>query len=205
MRKSQSWLNNSIRSFTVIPLITAFSFLFCVESEEVGLTFISNGDEELYAEIEIGYLLPSEKDSSGLLLYTVNDELLTGEVSWFNKETQKLRRVHTFKDGLVTEEVEYDDDKNQFSKVEYLYSNGKHSGFRWFGENDQLLRTQHKTFNAAEELTHVKEWYKNGNPKYELAYDELSNYQGLYTLYDPEGNISTQERYKDGELVEKIK
>ncbi|MCH2450170.1 MAG: hypothetical protein MK198_08485 [Gracilimonas sp.] len=49
-------------------------------------------------------------------------------------------------------------------------------------------------------------WHRsNGELAFEVFYTGDYVYQGLMTEYDEEGNIIMQERYEDGEMIEKIK
>ncbi len=210
MGKYQSRFNKILRLLSFLPAIALFVFLSCVRHDSGDLILITDDNPELYADIELGFKFPSDEKTSELLYYTTDNQLFTGSISWFREDNDRLVRKAIFENGLQVEGIEYDKNGNQIFRIEHVFEDGIRAGFRHYDANDQILRDWLGTPVPGDSLSMIREWHPNGQLKFEGFMSEGKDekpllYQGLMTLYDKQGKILEQERYKDGELVEKLK
>ncbi len=210
IRKEFSPLKSYSKSVFLIPAFGVLAFLFCTNSNPHDLILFNNQDEnDLYADVSLGYKLPTENKAGDLHYYTLDGQLFTGEATYYKRENDQLYSKQLFEDGLMVGAIQYDKEGNQAYRVEHVFVDGVRAGFRHYGANDQILRDWVGTPKPGDSLTVMREWHPNGQLKFEMtSYSEEDRpmvYEGLMTLYDEQGNILQQELYEDGELIEKIK
>ena len=210
MIKSSSLFRSFSKGAFVIPAFGLLAFLFCAESNPEDSGFMTYPMiYNLSADVELVYPDPLDTQESELLYRSTDGELYSGVVTYLEQETNQLHSRQFFENGLMVSSIDYDEDGNQFVRLEYIFDNGIQAGFRQFGPDDLIIREWVGTPEPDDSLTMIREWHPNGQLKFEMLASEGEKhtllYQGLMTLYDEQGNILEQELYKDGELIEKIK
>jgi antitoxin component YwqK of YwqJK toxin-antitoxin module len=182
---------------------------FC--SKEPDLSDIKLSDliePTTYADVELQYDADRSEELGVPFFaqYTSNGDLFTG--------TQKIYYVE---DDSLYMELYYEDGLNTGSKMTrkgdtYLQKHGLYKNMPHFMEmhvNGNLIYKDIHPGNTENGLGHIRMWHRNGQLSLESFYSGYTGNnklkQGLLTEYDEEGRITIQERYEDGELVEKIK
>lgn len=146
----------------------------------------------------------------------------TGELGYETEVESGLPITITYYDTARTEGGKYSVVKNEYEgellatrifikedgtihgKTTYEYDeNGESVSMRGYISEQIIVEFVDQTISESGWNT-TRYWHQNGSPKFELTSDSLG-YQGLMTLYDEQGDVLQQERYKDGELIEKIK
>lgn len=150
----------------------------------------------------VGYLLNAE------------GELYTGERNGYNIETGLLTSKGFIENGkqIRAEYYLHDDNKNYKSKIRTEYSVDDDGGrvFKSFSDanSDSLYLSSEMV--EVDSLRTYKYYYPDGKITYLFSYlidssnPELLKH-GLISHYDENGNLTLQERYERGELIEKIK
>ena len=160
-------------------------------------------------------------------IYSVDKNAFTGERAFYNERTGNVAWIDTFERGLNTKTVFVDETlitNNGAFELHHIYKNDeqiemvaynkdKAVVYKWetsdsmtrhYGPNEQLTLDSHSEIIDGKRVHSLREWHPNGQLKFEMTSDSLG-YQGFMTLYDEQGDVLQQERYKDGELIEKIK
>lgn len=122
----------------------------------------------------------------------------------FNENDELIKKgVVTYTSEGVNRSVilnEFDASNNIVKHSTYSFMNG---GLREaFSINANQDTTFHNYYD--EDIYISKEYHPNGQLKYKSGKGAFG-YEGLMTLYDEQGNITRQELYEKGELVETIK
>ncbi len=206
MRREFSLLKSFSKSVVLVPAFGALVFLFCTNStpESYFSWGLDSNGNELSADLDV--VPKNPRDSQ---YFTLNGELYTGELNLYSPEDNQLYRKQFFEDGLIVGTIEFDEDGNQFYRVENVFENGLQAGFRQFGPDNQIVREWVGTPEPDDSLTVFREWHPNGQLKFEMFSSSGERralvYEKIMTLYDEQGNILEQEMYEDGKLIEKIK
>ncbi|RNC83103.1 MAG: hypothetical protein ED557_10340 [Balneola sp.] len=200
-----SWFRSSSKSLLIMPLLGFFAFLFCKDSEPDDLVIITNNNESLYTDVELGIKLSTTDGKSALLMFTTGEIPFTGTANWYRKTNHKLVRQHQFVDGLNTSSKFFDREGRDSIRFENGYSDGILDGYRVYNSSNILVRDWGTQKTDDGQLTIYKTWFSNGDLKFEMTLDKNDKYEGLMTLYDEQGDILEQELYKEGQLIEKIK
>ncbi|MEL7834253.1 hypothetical protein [Fodinibius sp. Rm-B-1B1-1] len=135
--------------------------------------------------------------------YTSSGEPFMGTRKIYYSDTDSLHMKQFFEDGIQTGSVIYYDDGDIVRQKHGIYLNKPH--LKEMYENGILVYENVPPTQSKDGMGHVRLWYKNGQLSVEHSYTGDQVKQGLLTEYDEEGNITMQERYEDGELVETIK
>jgi hypothetical protein len=135
--------------------------------------------------------------------YTSSGELFTGTQKVYHTENDSLHMKMFFEDGINTGSVIYEEDGDVIRQKHGRYLNGPYT--KEIYENEVLVYQNIPPTESDDGMGHLRGWHKNGQPSVKVNYTGDQAYQGILTEYDKEGNIITQERYEDGELVETIK
>jgi antitoxin component YwqK of YwqJK toxin-antitoxin module len=109
-----------------------------------------------------------------------------------------------YEEGVLKSTTAYHKDGSLKSKYEYDFIGGQFRTIKQFNE-DSMLVEEWISPTDNKPLGTIKQWHENGQLKYEAYFTGNIKFQGLMTLYDEQGNILEQERYEDGEIIEKIK
>lgn len=198
--------------------------------EEIMMNGVAyTSDPVLYSKVEwvetkIGTRHFKQEDRK---MYSVDQKVFTGDREFFNKNTGELAWIEQFENGLNTTSFYISNDlitssgasefhhtyKNDEQVEMVAYNKDKAVVYKWeisdsvtrhYGPNEQLTFDSHSKIIDGKRVHSLREWHPNGQLKFEMTSDSLG-YQGLMTLYDEQGEVLQQERYEDGELIEKIK
>ncbi|WP_421773078.1 M56 family metallopeptidase [Gracilimonas sp.] len=217
--KKFSALRSGSKGLLLAPILLAATLMFCTRGNGKPPYKITGNSDELYSNVDL-YMNPERSkelnikrrgigiryDSDGNPFtgtletrYTKNDQLLTNTV--FSDGVIKSSEFYNPKTGELVEKSEFGYIGEQFKRIR-VYS------------SDEILIEEWSDFQSGK-LGYHKKWHENGQLEYEAYFsgpikDETLKatkipYQGLMTLYDEQGIIIEQERYEDGELIEKIK
>ena len=135
--------------------------------------------------------------------YTSSGKPFTGTRKIYYSDTDSLHMKQTFEKGIQTGAVIYYDNGDTVRQKHGVYLNKPH--LKKMYKNGILVYENVPPTQSKDGMGHVRLWHKNGQLSVEHSYTGDQVKQGLLTEYDEEGNITMQERYEDGELVETIK
>jgi len=202
MVREHSLLRAGSKSLLLLPLLGLLILSFCSKKKE----YPDQHSEELYYVPELHF---DGKRSQELGIpitigahFTSSGELFTGTQNIYYTENDSLYMEMYFEDGINTGSV-MERDGDIYRIVNGVYLNGPHTKEIYVNEN--LTYENIPPTESKDGMGHIRTWHRNGQLGAEVTYTEDQVYQGLMTEYDEEGIIITQERYEDGELVEKIK
>ncbi len=208
MGKKFSTLRSGTKGLLLIPFLLASTFMFCTQSKQSDLSRITNNNEKYYSDVNL-YLSHEKTEelkikSPGFSIrYDSAGNPFSGNHITRYQENDQLAFESLYEDGLLLESISYDKNGDTLSRSEFGYIGDRYRSTKFYNENGIL--THEFTQPSEDSLGYQKQWHPNGQLKYEAYYKGNLQYEGLMTLYDKEGLILEQERYKDGELVEKIK
>ena len=189
------------------------TYLVCL----IGLILINNCAQsasypnEIYTDGEYLTLVSENKSPRGSHWATYLDSEsrpYSGEVNWYFKANDQLSRKEIYDNGKQVRVDVYDIEgnwvwlsKNEISEdengIKYLESYQK-------TENDSIYLAFDLVWDGNSHT--VKEYYLNGKLRHQYTYNTLVNrVNGIAYQYDEEGNITKQERYENGILIETIK
>ena len=136
--------------------------------------------------------------------YDANGDPFTGIQQYRFERNDSLFSEYVYENGITKSATVYirKGDSTTVYETEYGYI-GNH--FKTLKEFKNGVLIEEGEDAESNELGYHKQWHPNGQIRYEATFTGNIQYEGLMTLYDEEGNITEQARYKDGKLVEKIK
>ncbi|GAA5520649.1 hypothetical protein LQ318_02860 [Aliifodinibius salicampi] len=182
------------------PFLALLTLTFCSQKADYSDSKTSKiyHDPELHFDGEL-----SEELGKPLAThYTSSGEPFTGTQKVYYTENDSLHMELYFEDGLNTGSVQYKDGDTiriksgiyqKFPRLQEMYV------------NDHLVYKDVFPTESEDGMGNIRMWHNNRQLSVKVNYTGDQVYQGLMTEYDKEGNIITQERYEDGEMVEKIK
>jgi hypothetical protein len=199
---------SDIGKLRLLPLLLLLTLTFC--SKEPDLSDIKLSDliePTTYTDVE----LQSDYDRSEELgipffaKYTSDGDLFTGTQKVYYVENDSLHMELYYENGfnigsLMTRDGDI-----------YLQKSALYKGMPHLEEmyvNEVLVYQDLHPGKTEDGLGHVRLWHRNGQLELESFYTGYTGNkleQGLMTEYDEEGRITIQERYEDGEMVEKLK
>ncbi|MEQ9266463.1 MAG: M56 family metallopeptidase [Balneolaceae bacterium] len=163
------------------------------------------------------------------LIYSEDENLFTGTQQFSLEHSDIVAFEFMFEKGLRTGYRYFDEGGSLVQRGEIIYENGNRvftAGFdgsgveiyrveQIFDGNTRLSMRMYSDGKITHEVVDpsvensfsgtYKEFYENGQLKFEMPATNSMEYNGLMTLYDEQGQILEQELYKNNELVEKIK
>lgn len=205
MRQGFSPLKSYSKSIFLILAFGVLTLIFCTKSiPDSHFSWSGPEGSEVYADVDLVQKTPSD-----LQFYTLKDELYTGELTLYVQENDQLYSKYTFENGILIGGIIFDETGNQSSRFQSDFENGVRVGFRNYDAHDQILLGWARTTEPGDSLTLMREWYPNGQLKFEMTSysgeERPMIYEGLMTLYDEQGNVLQQELYENGVIAEKIK
>jgi antitoxin component YwqK of YwqJK toxin-antitoxin module len=232
MGKQFSKITAVNRVVILAPLLFVSVLMFCTQSEQEKRIF--HNRVETYTEPEFLYdEHGTEFDDTrrNIPVYDGNGVLFNGTRRLLEKGTDKLLAETVFEGGIllsvqfydqrISQNIQrqvvhregsdkliaenYDWNNELMGKHEYIFNNDTVVISRRYLNNDVLADEWIDQEASDDGLGHIREWHPNGQLKYEVAFKDSLRYHGLMSLYDEQGNIMEQERYENGELIEKIK
>lgn len=179
-------------------------------AKELGAMFPTvRYDIELESVGRTGLFHPLDKRSG--FVVGPDGKPYTGEQNVYSIKTDRHANKHIYVDGILrqTDFYFYDQDGEYESKgiVKYSLDTNGNMVTRHFDSDTLVLRLEIINDGL---LTSNKLYHRNGQLLSSYAYlNEYDSsgllYQGLKSGYDENGNLTVQERYERGELIEKIK
>ncbi len=202
LNKNRSLAGRIIRLLPLLPMFLFITFIFCSKPDN---------PNELYSNVRLQLISsPYEQvQDSGIFydsrMYDMDGVLFSGVQSHYFKSDDKLLTSVTFKEGLRVKEQTFKRTGEEWyrTEIEYDFEKKKRIAFR--GYDLGVLTSELIDSSPDHDGKQLyREWHPNGQLKFQSTSDEKGT-QGLMTLYNNSGNVVEQERYEDGELIEKIK
>ncbi|MAL18296.1 MAG: hypothetical protein CL670_02450 [Balneola sp.] len=203
----------------VLPLSVALIIVFSAQTDEYPKTISmqeiwDSMPPTTYQDVELEYDGPSGlyhplDEHSGVLIGP-NGKPYTGERNTYSVDTESMIQKETVVNGKITQTEfhMYDSTGAYQYKSVVIPSLDEDGNTVSTFYNDRLsdsLTLSMKKINT-DSLIINKAWHPNGQLAWEFQMKiPGGGRQGLATVYDENGAIIEQERYEDGELVEKIK
>jgi len=209
MFKPYSMTRLSSGKLLLLPLLALLTLTFC--SKEPDLTDIKLSDliePTTYTDVELhsDYNRSEELGIPFFAKYTSSGELFTGTQKVYYVETDSLHMELYYEDGFNTGSM-MTKDGDIYLQKSALYKDMPHLEEMYV--NEVLVYQDLHPGKTEDGLGYVRLWHRNGQLELESFYTGYTGNnklkQGLLTEYDEEGRIISQEKYVDGELVEKIK
>ncbi|NGP77618.1 hypothetical protein G3570_13295 [Balneolaceae bacterium YR4-1] len=203
MIKEYSPLRSGFKSFLLLPVLALLILTFCTKETD----YSDSNSRRLYhvPELHVDFDRSEELGIPQALSarFTASGELFTGTQKVYFTKNDSLYMELYFEDGIHTgSEMTIDGDI--FRQVHTVYLNEPLFGKEIY-VNGNLSYENIPPTESEDGMGHIRTWHDNGQLGAEVTYTGDQIYQGLMTEYDEEGNIITQERYEDGEMVKKIK
>lgn len=190
------------KTMLLLPLLALFTLTFCTkkaDSPEVSLSKKYSVPELQYnaaRSAELG--IPTTWGAH----FTNSGELFTGTQRIYFTANDSLIMELFFEDGINTGSV-MQMDEAVVRQVHGIYLDSPYLKEMYF--NEMLAYEDVPPTENEDGVGYKRTWHRNGQLGAEVSYTGRNIYHGLMTEYDEEGNIIKQDRYENGELVEKIK
>jgi hypothetical protein len=213
MSSSKSILRALPKMLLAVSMLSMLTFISCTDTRSIPEIYTSEDLAAMfgttYSDVALHYDgKRSEELGIPLTLgaqFTSSGELFTGTQSIYYKENDSLYMELYYKDGINVGSVSFRNGEI-FRIVRGIYLSMAHT--REMYVNEVLVYEDVPPAENGDELGRNRLWHRNGQLAFEGFYTGFmgnSVAQGLRTEYDEEGNMTSQERYEDGELIEKIK
>lgn len=178
----------------LFPILMAVALMFCTNQTDYAL--------EIHYQVPELHFDGKRSKELGITYaqFASSGEPFTGTQKVYYTENDSLYMELFFDDGINIGSVMYKD--GNVIRQSHTLSNSHHP--REMYVNDVLIYQDIPPSKTEDRMGHARQWHKNGQLSFEAYYTGERVWQGLMTEYDKEGNIIKQERYEDGELVEKI-
>lgn len=205
-----------LKQSIILPLACILFLSFCTTDysyTETGANkeqmALAGSNSDLRLSVDLNIKRVEDQNGKTAVKYYLNGQPYTGERFAHDRSTGELVSRSVYKDGelelferyyqndklfgtydwssISTEDVEAG--RNRANSITYYTSGQKKSAFINPSDDGSTLGT-------------YREWYENGQLKFNMFLDENYNYEGLMTLYSESGIILKQEQYDDGVLVE---
>ncbi|MBD3617401.1 MAG: hypothetical protein HUJ22_12605 [Gracilimonas sp.] len=189
------------RKIVLIPVLSALLLTFCTSVSE-------NGNERNRYDVELTKKVISDHRYATYVWFDEKGERYTGTQKTISKETGEIIKENIYENGLLIKLKYHSGEDSNISHSEYEYkdSTGIKLASRTYYKNGQIMMEGIYPVVSNDFIGTGRHWHPNGVLQFEMSYkNEFINYHGIMTTYDEEGNIIEQERYEDGELIEKIK
>lgn len=203
MIREYSPLRSGFKSFLLLPVLALLILTFCTKETD----YSDSNSSRLYhvPELHVDFDRSEELGIPRALAarFTASGELFTGTQKVYFTKNDSLYMELYFEGGIHTgSKMTIDGDI--FRQVHTVYLNEPLFGKEIY-VNGNISYENIPPTESEDGMGHIRTWHDNGQLGAEVTYTGDQVYHGLMTEYDEEGNIITQERYEDGELIEKIK
>jgi hypothetical protein len=207
MLRSYSSVRSGSKTLLLLSLLTLLTLTFCSKKSDhsniIPIPSTTYSVPELHYDgnrsLELGIPLTLG------VQYTSSGEQFTGTQRVYYKENDSLHMELYFEDGFNTGSL-LTRDGDIYQQKRTVYMEIPH--FEEININGILVYKDLHPGKSENGMGHIRLWHNNGQLALEAFYTGYTGNkvgQGIKTEYDEEGNITLQERYENGELVEKIK
>ncbi|MFP8489611.1 M56 family metallopeptidase [Gracilimonas sp. Q87] len=200
MTKSSSLISSSIKIAALTPLIPILILLF--NSRVIDRDHIQG----IYETQLIPDTVAVDKNYSFVQFETVEGELFTGSNKLFDPKTGILKKEAIFENGRSISIKTYNGIGQVSFRSIFEYEEGIPERQRYYmlGQlfSEYTYPTPSRDYQGMQRY-----WYtEEGVMQYEAHFlMDPDNFHGLVTAFDTQGEITEQERYENGQLIEKIK
>ncbi len=208
MVRQFSPLRSYSKKVVLLPVLLALTLMFCTTQNESEYPRNLSGNE-LYSNVELSQN-PDRADELGIenrgfgIMFDKTGTPFTGTQQMRYVDNDSLFSETIYVDGVLKSTTAYHEDGSLMGRHEYDYVGDGFATIKEFNEHGLLIE-EWISPTTDDRLGSIKQWYPNGQLKFEMTYKKGMIYHGLMTMYNDDGEIIEQERYEDGELVEKIK
>lgn len=208
MLKSYSIARSGSKKLLLLTLLAILTLTFCSKETQPSVVKLSDVIEPTtYRDVEL-HSDAARSEELGIPFfakYTASGELFTGTQRIYHVENDSLYMELFYEDGINTGALIPKDGYTHRSKLS-LYRGMPHVDEMYM--NEVLVYQDIPPSQNEDGLGRNRLWHRNGQLALEGYYSGHTGNnilrQGLMTLYDEEGNITEQKRYKDDEVVETI-
>lgn len=206
MVRTYSPFRSGSKTALLLPLLGLLTI--ALGTKKTGDYYLDRMPSEIYYSGPETHADPNRSEELGIPIgaqFTSSGELFTGTQKIYYTKNDSLYMTLYYEDGIETGSL------MTMNGDVILQKKGWYQNAPYLKEsyNNGVLVWKHVPPAENEDgLGYVRMWHQNGELAFEVLYtgDPMDKVrQGLMTEYDEEGNIIKQERYEDGELVEKVK
>lgn len=207
MLKEFSLFRSGSKTLLLLPVLLISTLMFCTQQPDYPLDITGNSDE-LYSNVKL-FVNPPRSDELNIenrgmgIRFDSEGNPFTGTQEMRFVKNDSLFSKTEYENGLIVSSEGFDKEGRSMGKYVYNYI-GEHFKAVKIYNKDGVFVEEWKDAKP-DELGFHKQWHPSGQLKYEVYFEGNIEYEGLMTLYDENGKIIQQERYKDGELIETIK
>jgi antitoxin component YwqK of YwqJK toxin-antitoxin module len=200
MTKSRSLLASSVKIASLTPLIPILILFYNTRVID------SNNIQGTYDTKLISDTVTVDDNYAFTIMKTEDGEPFTGSNKLFAPKTGILKKEAIYEKGLPTSIKTYNGIGKVAFRTVFEYSEGVPQKQRYYmlGKlfSEYIYPTPSRDYQGVQRYWHTEE----GVVQYEAHFlTDPDNFHGLVTEFDKLGNIVEQERYDNGELVEKMK
>ncbi len=191
------------KALFVIPVFSILTMMFCADLSSSDNSTIYTNNDGLQAEAVNNF----PHGSYWTVWLDSNGNPFSGKQTWLYKANDRIARIEHYENGnQIHVEIFSDNGDLTYVGESEFFENNDIRHLKHYRKYDSLERYLDFEAKWEQNLYTVKEYFQNGQLKSEYSFNtEINKYDGLAFLYDQEGNLLSQNRYEDGELVEKIK
>ncbi len=207
MTKVGNKIRSGIMRLLMVPFIAILAFSFCSDIAPEGFIRANGGDSDTALYYKLTHPENGNRTFGSKLYYDNNGKLFSGVVKRYDKQTDSLLTTEHYENGYMVSSSFYgmNDFLGEKGITETEYIDHDWVATRFFNSDEVLIDERTSGSLTEDGLKIWRQWYPNGQLKFEIPLNSEKDYQGLITLYDPQGGISKQELYENGELIKKIK
>lgn len=207
--KRFSMLRSGTKGLLLAPLLLATTLMFCTRQPDFPIKISGERNDVLYSTVDL-YVNPPKSEQLNIkrrgmgIRYDADGDPFTGIQQYRFERNDSLFSEYVYENGITKSATAYisKGDSTSIYRSKFGYIGDEYKEVEYYKDNILLEKWENSTPNK---LGYHKIWHPNGQIRYEATFTGNIQYEGLMTLYDEEGNITEQARYKDGKLVEKIK
>jgi len=209
MIKEFSPIRSYSKKMLLLPIILATTLMFCTTQESEYPQKVTGNNDKLYSNVDL-YIDPDRADELGIekrgtgIMFDETGNPFTGTQQVRHVSNDSLYSETVYMDGVLKSNTVYNEDGTLMGKYEFDYIGEKFLTTKRFNK-DGLLIEEWISPTADDTLGSIKQWHSNGQLKFEMTFKENLIYHGLMTRYNENGDVIKQEKYENGELVEKVK
>lgn len=199
MTKKRSFVRSTLKMAVLTPIVPLLILMFntrVINKDHLLGTY----ETELFADT-----VQVDENFSYLKWKTAEGNFFHGSNKLFDPQTGILKKESIYHEGNLIAHKSYNDFGQVWFRTDYKYENGLPITKRTNISGDLMSEFIYPV--PDKEYRGVQRYYTaDGSLQYEANFlSHSENFHGLVTEFGTEGNIIEQERYENGELIEKIK